>query len=92
MPLFACESCNCIENTATSGFWANKMRKRALLCSECDPQIGKWHGVFDKITAVGMLIDNFGYLWSKRNLEGKLTELPPGYQIVGEVVAKPPSN
>jgi hypothetical protein len=27
------------------------------LCSECDPKIGKWHGKFDKRSAVGMLLD-----------------------------------
>jgi hypothetical protein len=48
--LFVCQECSCIENTALSRFWMRKIGGRAnrALCSECDPEIGKWHGRFPK--------------------------------------------
>lgn len=57
MSLFQCYECGCRENTATSNFW---MRQPAtggfrglpsqpwMLCSACDPEIGKWHGRFER--------------------------------------------
>lgn len=50
MSLFVCEECRCVENTALSGFWLRNTegRKGKALCSECDPEIGKWHGRFPK--------------------------------------------
>ncbi len=57
MPLFRCEQCGCVENTALSNYWmrgrdAVTLAPRAVplpaLCSECDPQIGRWHGEFPK--------------------------------------------
>lgn len=49
MPLFVCSKCNCIENTALSGFWFRDPGDNKPLCSECDPafKIG-WHGRFPK--------------------------------------------
>jgi hypothetical protein len=65
MPLFACEQCGCVENTALSPFWIKDdedwpedVRGKAL-CSECAPThyldgsetgYGKWHGEFEKTT------------------------------------------
>ncbi len=34
-----------------------------LLCSECDPEIGKWHGCFPKESADGMNIGKDGFLY-----------------------------
>lgn len=50
MSLFVCEECGCIENTALCGFWLRKTKDGSgrALCSECDPQTGKWHGRFPK--------------------------------------------
>jgi len=43
MPLFVCDKCKCIENTALSPiYWFEQKR----LCSECHK--GKWHGKFKK--------------------------------------------
>lgn len=42
MPLFICQKCGCIENTALGHYWGHKEK----LCSECDT--GKWHGAFKK--------------------------------------------
>ena len=43
MPIFRCEQCGCVENTAASNFWEG-----SRLCSQCDPDIGRWHGLFTK--------------------------------------------
>ena len=50
MPLFKCSKCGCIENTATSNYWGVPFDERedSALCTECDPQVGKWHGLFEK--------------------------------------------
>jgi hypothetical protein len=77
MPLFACEQCGCIENTATGCYWG---RERAL-CSECGD--GKWHERFPKKSAEGMLIDQLGHLWSKSQVDAG--QLPSHYKIVGTV-------
>jgi hypothetical protein len=42
MPLFICEKCQTIENTALGHYWGEKEK----LCSEC--AFGKWHGRFPK--------------------------------------------
>lgn len=49
MSLFVCDECGVIENTALSRFWMHYglLGGRAL-CSLCDPEIGKWHGHFDR--------------------------------------------
>ena len=82
MPLFRCDKCGCVENTALSNYW---MRHKAdeHLCSECDPEIGEWHGRFEKRSADGMLIDQIGHLWSRESVDAG--QLQRGYQIVGEV-------
>jgi hypothetical protein len=46
MSLFVCEECRVIENTATSRFWFRGDGK--ALCSQCDPETGKWHGMFPR--------------------------------------------
>ncbi len=48
MSIFKCSRCGCAENTALCRYWYRKSRGLALLCSECDPDIGKWHGRFPK--------------------------------------------
>lgn len=52
MPTYMCSKCGCIENTALSRYWVrnlgNKKKDNPPLCSECDPEIGKWHGRFLK--------------------------------------------
>lgn len=64
MPLFKCECCGCIENTALGHYWSRFVTKfkdstmnEKALCSECMPDEfidgtktkgGKWHGKFPK--------------------------------------------
>lgn len=69
MPIFQCSKCGCVENTALCNYWWGVVHdKKPPLCSECDPEIGKWHGKFEKKSAKGMLLDNEGLLWSKQEL------------------------
>ena len=42
MPLFICQKCKTIENTALGDYWT----KAKKLCSECSR--GKWHNRFPK--------------------------------------------
>lgn len=49
MPLLICSKCGCVDNTAVTRYWTDCMMDgNPPLCSECDPQIGKWHGLFAK--------------------------------------------
>lgn len=61
MSLFKCDQCGCVENTASSRFWFRNFPNSGLngraLCSECDPEIGKWHGRFPRQNA-----DEAGYV------------------------------
>lgn len=77
MPIFACEKCRCAENTALGEYWGRDKK----LCSEC--ATGKWHGQFEKQTAIGWLIDNHGYLWKQDKAD--LGYLPKNFRIVGVV-------
>ena len=79
MSLFSCRKCNCVENTALSNFWYNSFYGKQILCSECDPEINKWHDEFPKRSAAGMLVDQSGHLW------GSAEQVPKHYQIVGQV-------
>lgn len=48
MSLFVCDGCGFVENTALCNYHARVFRKQPRLCSECDPELGKWHGRFPK--------------------------------------------
>lgn len=80
MPLFACISCKCVENTATSNYWFNKSHGKPINCSACDPTFGGWHGVFEKRSAVGMLIDDAGFLHRTEH------SVPTGARVLGTVL------
>lgn len=47
MSLFACEECGIVENTALCGWTpAEDGTGRRLVCSQCNPDMGRWHGIF----------------------------------------------
>lgn len=54
MPLFRCDICGCIENTALGHYWPRDFKEykgtifEKALCSECNPRQGKWHNRFPK--------------------------------------------
>jgi len=76
MPLFICEECRTIENTALGHYWAvsvvkfkNVSRNDKHLCSACTPAEFSdgsidsevgWHGRFERITATKELIEEYG--------------------------------
>lgn len=65
MPLFVCDKCGCLENTATGFYWARRILKwkdeslnGKALCSACAPthyadgtpsRFGEWHGEFERV-------------------------------------------
>lgn len=49
MSLFVCDECETVENTATSRYWLRNVDGDGrALCSACDPEIGRWHGMFPR--------------------------------------------
>ena len=50
MPLFVCDECNSVDNTAVTHYWRSKMEETPALCSACDPELGRWHGIFERET------------------------------------------
>lgn len=67
MSIFRCTKCGMVENTALSQYWWNVMQeKKPALCSECDPEIGKWHGHFERVTpeSEGYVEGPDGFLYS----------------------------
>jgi len=64
MPLFVCDECNSVDNTATGFYWAKGLVKFAedrkngkALCAACTPthfedgtptHLGEWHGLFER--------------------------------------------
>lgn len=53
MSTFVCDDCGVKENTALSRFWVRNIAgyglKGRALCSECDPEISGWHGMFPRV-------------------------------------------
>lgn len=76
MPLYRCTKCDVVENTACGGFWQQQMKahedgvKHEPLCSQCDPEIGEWHGKFPRqgVTSA-WLLDSRGFLWRPKEAE-----------------------
>jgi hypothetical protein len=57
MSLFVCSDCNTVDNTAVTNYAVRRLHKLPPLCSECDPDIGKWHGLFEKR---GYTVEDYG--------------------------------
>jgi hypothetical protein len=59
MPLFICDRCHCVDNTATSDFWLQaRSRSPERLCTEC--RTGIWHDRFPKAPHAGQRV-----IWPK---------------------------
>jgi hypothetical protein len=69
MPLYECSKCHAVENTALTNFWMDLGKDRPPLCSACDPDIGKWHGKFDKRT-----LAEYRQLFPDRKIEYPIDE------------------
>lgn len=50
MSIFVCSQCGVLENTALCLFWVKRKNDDTYeaLCSQCDPEIGQWHGIFER--------------------------------------------
>lgn len=84
MPLFMCSACRNVENTALSNFWTRP--NRPPLCSACDPDIGKWHGEFERRSAVGYVVGKDGFLYSQRQFDsGQVHHTKPDRVIAEEL-------
>jgi hypothetical protein len=46
VPIFRCSKCGCDEDTALCNYWSSRLQEQPVVCSACDPKIGKWHGEF----------------------------------------------
>ena len=90
MPIFMCEQCGCIENTACSGYWSRKeCEDKRALCSECDPNIGKWHGMFERQSVEGLVLASDGFLYGKEDVASESFAFRMKHQnlkVVGEYV------
>lgn len=67
MPLFKCQKCGAVENTACGQYWGEDEK----LCSEC--ATGNWHGKFEKRNAVasGYFKDAQGHLYGPEEVDQK---------------------
>lgn len=91
MPLFRCDKCGCIDNTAAGGNYWHKHRgegwvkvpvdQQKALCCECFT--GAWHGRFPKIDATGA-----GYVQGEDEFWYKKEELEPGGYFHGRMKVK----
>lgn len=73
MPLFKCTGCGCVENTALANYWWKVQHEgKSALCSECDPEIGKWHDRFPKVqaSAHGYKLGADGFLYKPSEMVG----------------------
>lgn len=78
MPLFVCDICECVENTALGHYWGRDQGyfgpelKGKALCSECSPSVyrdgspnkegGRWHGKFPKRKVTQEDLDGGGFM------------------------------
>ena len=69
MPLFRCQKCNCVEDTALCHYWSARLQETPTVCSACDPKIGKWHGEFPQESAKGWAVQKDGFLFDKSDVE-----------------------
>ena len=76
MPLFICQQCGCVENTACGHYWSKDQNlftpelNGLALCSACmpdhyndgspNPRGGKWHGRFTREQATPEVIRRLG--------------------------------
>jgi len=74
MPLFICDKCGCVDNTSVTSYYVVGDLPMKHFCSECDPEIGEWHGIFPKRKATGMVLCSDGFLYSQKNIDDGLLD------------------
>lgn len=98
MPVFQCDKCKCVDNTACSNYWHHRHpmsddegkypEPTPPLCSQCDPEIGKWHGMFKRMSAKGLILCDDGFLYSKEDVASdsfKFRMKHQGLKVVREI-------
>lgn len=77
MPLFVCAICHCVDNTAMGNYWLDtggfRREKRPPRCTLCDPEIGHWHGKFERMDYQDWLkkFPNAGELLNRPDQRGR---------------------
>lgn len=88
MPLFKCSQCGGVDNTALTNYAVRTTCEgKPALCSECDPEIGKWHGRFPRRPAAGLKLGSDGFLYSpEQETDGSLKWRMEhqGFKIIGD--------
>jgi hypothetical protein len=87
MSMFCCSKCGCVEDTALCHYWSARLRRTPVVCSLCDPAIGRWHGQFPRRPAEGegwVMGEHGALLWNRSEVEDWL-----GTPI--EILGKPAS-
>jgi len=72
MSYFECSKCGCAEDTALCYYWSAKLRQTPILCSACDPKIGKWHGHFPQEPAQNWINYGHGQMCHRSDVESWL--------------------
>ena len=90
MSLFKCEGCGNIENTACCRYNLHLFDGEDVraLCSECDPEIGKWHNLFPKQKATGYVIASDGFIYHPNEVKSEMFQWRMRHQqlkIIGVV-------
>lgn len=97
MPLFKCEDCGCVENTALCSYWSRhsdsipESHRGRALCSACSSPTftsgapnrkgGKWHGQFARTSAAAAFVDTDGFLWKQGQKDAGL--VPKSVVFIG---------
>lgn len=88
MPLFMCRKCGSVENTALSNYWTTEMeayragKRHEPLCSACDPEIGAWHGQFERRLATDYVQNRSKHLYTKAEAEDRAKHMGPFTPVV----------
>ena len=97
MSVYRCSQCGCMENTACSNYWSQrhpmtqdgeKINPLSILCTQCDPEFKKWHGMFPRTSAQGMILCSDGFLYYPEDVESQSFKFRMKHQdlkVVGEI-------
>lgn len=69
MSIFRCSKCGYVDNTALTNHYKVLVNGADPLCSECDPDLAKWHGRFKRMTPeeLNVVEGPDGYLYDPKD-------------------------
>ena len=87
MSLVRCTKCGCVENTACC-HWFDHLEDKQYLCSECDPEIGRWHGRFAKTSADGFFFDDSHLIYEPEEVDMRTMrwKYNKNFKMIGRIV------